>query len=77
LINLVSLISFKIISLEKKYLLFHILDIDQEQEVCRDQLFISEFNQENLLILVSISLNYLKLTLQLTLFSIILFHQFE
>jgi len=64
-------------SLEKKYLLFHILDIGQEQEVCRNQLFISEFDQENLLILISISLNYLKLAPQLTLFSIILFHQFE
>jgi len=52
LINLVSLTSFKIISLEKKYLLFHILDIDQEQEVSQDQLFILEFDQEKLLILL-------------------------
>jgi len=28
------------------------LEIDQEQEVCQDQLFISEFDQEKLLILI-------------------------
>jgi len=37
-------------SLEEKHLLFHILDIDQEQEVSQDQLFVSEFGQEKLLI---------------------------
>jgi len=37
---------------EKKHLLFHILDIDQEQEVFQDQSFISEFNQEKLLTLI-------------------------
>jgi len=39
-------------SFEKKHLLFHILDIDQEQEVSQGQLFISEFDQEKLLILI-------------------------
>ena len=28
------------------------LEIDQEQEVCQDQLFISKFDQEKLLILI-------------------------
>jgi len=37
---------------EKNHLLFHILDIDQEKEMFQDQLFISEFNQEKLLILI-------------------------
>jgi len=38
--------------LEKKHLLFHILDIDQEQEVFQGQLFISQFEKEKILILI-------------------------
>jgi len=52
LINLFSLISFKIMSFEKKHLLSHILGIGQEKEVSQNQLFISEFDQEKLLILI-------------------------